>query len=217
MDISFDLWHSRVRETRRHCPTTTSAAHQSGVAFEAGPHLPGCGPDGSILHKFPRALDAILPAQRQGWLEAPPHARTAPTTASSPEAGIDRAAETRGLGGRLCHRDVDDPSRCRANPQALGHRLSSGTRLENSNRLGLELPEARTPGHSARPQKNPTMEAARVAAYKKKPGGCARIWFSSMRAALCLSRRCNARGRQWDGRRYCGTVTAASGFRSLEV
>src|SRR5438034_684648 len=130
MDISFELWHSRVRETRRHCPTTASAAHQSGVALEAGPYLPGCGPDGSILNKFPRALDAILPAQRQGWLEGPPHARTAPTTARPPEAGIDRAAERRS-------------------------------------------------------------------------------------ADLCLFRRCNARGRQWDGHRYCGTVTGASGFRSL--
>ena len=217
MDISSELWHSRVRETRRDCPTTGSATHQSGVALEKGPFLPGCGPNRSIVHKFPSTLDAILPAQRQGWLEAPPYARPTPTTATPPEAEIDRTAKTRSDSGGLSHRDVDDSSRCRANPQALGHRLSSGARLENSDSFGLELPEARAPGHPARPQKNPTVEAARVAAYKKKPGGCARIWFSSMRAGLCSFRQCCALGRRWDGRRCCGTVTAGSGFRSLEA
>src|SRR5438046_5713843 len=215
MDVLYGRWHSRVRETRRHCPTIGSAEHQSGVALEAGPYLPGCGPDRSILHKFRSALDAILPAQRQGRFETPPDARPAPTTATTSEGGIDPTVKTRSISGGLSHRNVDDSSRCRANLQALGQRLSSGACLENFDRFGLELPEARTPGHPARRQKNPAVEAAPVAAYKKKPDDCAPIWFSSMRAGLCSFRRCNALGRRWDGRRCCGTVTAASGFRSL--
>src|SRR2546423_7640956 len=126
MDISSELWHSRVRETRRDCPTTGSATHQSGVALEKGPFLPGCGPNRSIVHKFPSTLDAILPAQRQGWLEAPPYARPTPTTATPPEAEIDRTAKTRSDSGGVSHRDVGGSFRCRAKPPTIGQTPSFG-------------------------------------------------------------------------------------------
>jgi transposase len=63
---------------------------------------------------------------------------------------------------------------------------------------------------------NPAVEAARVAAYKKKPGGCALIWFSSMKAASCSFRRGSALGRRGARRRCCGTAIAGGGSRSLE-
>src|SRR2546423_11217959 len=116
MDISSELWHSRVRETRRDCPTTGSATHQSGVALEKGPFLPGCGPNRSIVHKFPSTLDAILPAQRQGWLEAPPYARPTPTTATPPEAAIDRTAKTRSDSGGGFHPEWEHTSPGRRKP-----------------------------------------------------------------------------------------------------
>src|SRR5208283_4664439 len=172
MDMFPELWHSGVRETRRHCPTITGAPQQSGGAVETGPLLPSRGPHGSIVHKLARALDAVLPAQRQGGLEAPAHPGPSAANETPSEARIDRPLETGGASGWLFHRDVDHPARGRANPPALGSRLSSGACVENTGRPGVELPEARTAGHSTQPQENPRVEAARVAAYKKKPGDC---------------------------------------------
>ena len=217
MDILLKLWYSWVRETRRLCPTITGAAHEGGCAFKARPLLSSCGPRGSVIHKFVGALDAKLPAQRQGWLEAAPDAGPSAGNVRSAEAGVDRLAKAGSMRGRLLHRDVDHPAGRRANPTALGHKLPSGARLENSDRPGLELPEARTPGHSTQPQENPAMEAARLAAYKKKHGGCALIWCSSMKAGSCSFRRCCALGRRWAAPRCCGTAIAASVSRLLEA
>jgi len=196
MDIFPELWHSGVRETRRHCPTITGAAHQGGCAFKAGSLVSSCGPHGSVLHKLVGALDAILPAHRQGWLEAPPHARPPAGNETSPEARVDRSAEGRSARRRLLHRNVDRPARGRANPSPLGHRLSSGACVESAGGFGLELSKARTAGPSTRSPKNPAVEADPMAAYKKKPAPCARIWCSSMRAGFCLFRRSSALGRR---------------------
>src|SRR3974390_617778 len=170
MDIFFELWYGGVCETRRFRSAITGAAHQGGCAVEARPLLSGCGLHGPVLDKLAGALDAVFPAQRQGRLEAAPDAGPPATNGTPAEAGVDWAAKEGSPRGRLSHRPVDHPPGRRANPPALGHRLSSGTRVEDSDRPGLELPEARTAGHTARREKNPAMEAARVAAYKKKPG-----------------------------------------------
>jgi len=216
MDIFFEPWYGWVRETRRHCPTTGSAPHPSGVALATGPLLPSRGSNGSIVHKFPGALEAGIPAQRQGWLEAATHAGASAADETPSEATVDRSAETGRTSGGLLHRDVDDPARRRANPPPLGHRVSSGARVENSDFPGLELSKARTPGPSTQSEENPAVEAAGLAAYKKKPGDWARIWFSLMRAGFCSFHRCNALGRRWARHLCCGTVIAGSGSRSLE-
>lgn len=205
-----------VRETRRFCPTIAGAAHQGGGAFEARSLLPSCGPDRSVLDKFTGALDAILPEPRQGWLEASAHAGASAANETPAAARIDRRFKKGSGRGGLFHADVDHLSCRRANPTAMGHRLSSGARVEDFDRLGLELPKTRTTGHSAQPQENPGVEAARLAAYKKKPGACARIWFSSMRAGSCSFRRCCAHGRPKAALRCCGTAIAGNGSRSLE-
>ena len=216
MDIFSELWHSGVRETRRHCPTVTGAAHQGGCALEAGSLVSGGGPHGSVLHKLFGALDAVLPAQRQGGLETPSHARPSAGNETSPEARVDRSAEGRSARRRLLHRNVDRPARGRANPPPLGYRLSSGACVESSGGFGLELPEARTAGHSARSPKNPAMEADPMAAYKKKPAHWALIWCSWMRAGFCSFRRCSAPGRRRAGLPCCGTATGGIASRSLE-
>jgi len=117
MDTFFEGWHSWACETQRHSPTTGAAPQQSGGAFERGLPISNRAPHGSVFHKLARALDAIVPAQRQG---------------------------------RLLDGDVDELARGRTDPLALGHRLSSRACVEDLDRLGLELPEARAPGHSAR-------------------------------------------------------------------
>lgn len=216
MDIFSKLWHNRVCETRRLCRTIAGAAHQGGCAFEARSLLPSCGSDSSILDKLPCALDAILPAQGQGWVEASAHAGAATTNETPAEARVDRPVKTGIARGGLPDRDVDHPPCRRTDSTTLGHRLSSGACLEDSDRPGLELPETRTTGHPTPPRENSTVAAARLAAYKKKPGDAARIWCSSMKAGLCSFRRCNAPGRRWGGRPCCGTATAGSGSPSSE-
>jgi len=217
MDIFLELWYSWVCETRRLCPTTGSAPHQSGGAFKTRPFLPSCGAPRPILHKFLGPLDAVLPAPRQGRLEAAPHAGPTARNDLCPKAGVDRTAEERPGCGRLSHRYVDHPACRRTNPPALGHRLSSGTRMEDSDCPWLELPETRTAGHPTQTQRNSPVEAAPVAAYKKKPSGWGRIWSSSMRAAFCSFRRCSALGRRWATRRCCGTAIGGIGSRLLEL
>src|SRR5208337_3653418 len=134
MDIFSELWYGCGHETRRLCPTTGSAPQQSGVAFETGPLLPSRGAHGSIVHKLAGALDAILPAQRQSWLEAPAHTGPSAANATPSEARVARPLETGSASGGLLHRDVDHPACRRANSSALGRRLSSGACLENSHR-----------------------------------------------------------------------------------
>jgi len=216
MDILSELWHSGVRETRRHCWTITGAAHQGGCAFKTRPLVSSCGPHGSVLRKFAGPVDAILPAQGQGWLEASPHARSSTGNETSPAARADRAAEGRSARGRLLHRNVDRPARGRANPPPLGHRLSSGARMEGVGGVGLELPEARTAGPAAQREKNPAVETDPMAAYKKKPAPCRRIWSSWMRAGFCLFRRCSAPGHPGAGLPSCGTATGGIACRSSE-
>ena len=185
MDIFAELWQSGFCETRRFCPTITGAAHQGGGAFEAGPLVSNGGPPGSVLDKFTGPLDAILSARRQGGLEAPADAGASAANETATAASIGWAPKTRRPGGGLPHRAVDRAARGRANSTALGRGLSSRARLENSDRAGLELSEARAPGSATQPQEDSSMETVRLAAYKKKPGTCAPIWFSSMKAALC--------------------------------
>jgi hypothetical protein len=216
MDILLETWYRCGHETRRLGPTTVGAAHQGGCAFEAGSLLSDCGPHGSVLHKFVGALDASRPAQGQTRFATPAHAGAAGEDESQGDATIDWPVKERRAGGGLSHRDVDAPTRGRTNPPTLEDRLSSGARVENSDRSGLELSEARTPGRSTQPQENSRVAAAPVAAYKKKPGDCAPIWFSLTRADFCSSRRYSALGRRWAKRRCCDTATADSGFRLLE-
>jgi len=216
MDIFPELWHSGVRETRRHCSAITGAAHQGGGAFEARPLLSSCGPYRSVLHKLLGALDAILPAPGPGWLEASPYARSSAGNETSPAERIDRSAKGWSARRRLLHRNVDRPARGRADPPTLGHRVSSGACVESAGRVGLELPEARTAGPSAQREKNPAVETDPMAAYKKKPARCGRIWSSWMRAGFCLFRRCSAPGRQGAGLPSCGTATGGIACRSSE-
>ena len=217
MDISVELWHIRVRETRRFCSTITGTAHQGGCAVETRLLLPSGGCRGSIFHKFVGALDAGLPAQRQGRLKTPAHAGTSTPDATPTEAGVGRSAKTGSARGWLPHRDVDQSARGRANPPAVGYRLSSRARLENSREPALELPKARTAGPTTQPKENPSVEAAGLAAYKKKPDDCAHTWYSSMKAGSCSFRRCNAPGRPWAVPPCCGTAIAGNGSRSLEA
>src|SRR5208283_2841823 len=216
MDIFPELWHSGVRETRRHCSTITGAAHQGGGAFETRPLLSSCGPYGSVFFKLGGSLDAILPAQGQGWLEASPHTRSSSGNETSPAERIDRSAKGWSALRRLLHRNVDRPARGRADPPTLGHRVSSGPCVESAGGVGLELPEARTPGPAAQREKNPGVETDPMAAYKKKPARCGRTWFSWMRAGFCLFRRCSAPGRPKARPPSCGTVTGGIACRSSE-
>src|ERR1700690_831353 len=101
MDILFEPWYGWVCETRRLSPTTGSAPQQDGGAFETGALVPSRGPHGSIVHKLARALDAILPAQRQGGLEAPAHTGSSTANETPSEASVDRSLETRGASGWL--------------------------------------------------------------------------------------------------------------------
>ena len=185
MDIFAELWQSGFCETRRFCPTIAGAAHQGGGAFEAGPLVSSGGPPGSVLDQFTGPLDAILSARRQGGLEAPTDAWASAAAGSSTEASIGWAPKTRRTGGGLPNRAVDRAARGRANSTAFGRGLSSRARLENSDRVGLELSEARAPGPATQPPEDSRVETAGLAAYKKKPGACVPIWFSSMKAALC--------------------------------
>ena len=216
MDIFLQLWHSGVRETRRHCTTITGAAHQGGGAFKTRPLVSSCGPYGSVLFEFGGPLDAIFPAQGQGWLETSPHAWTSAGNETAPAERVDRSVKGRSAGRRLRHRNVDRPPRGRANPPALGHRVSSGACMESAGGVGLELPETRTAGPATQREKNPAVEADPMAAYKKKPARCGRIWSSWMRAGFCLFRRCSAPGRQGAGLPSCGTVTDGIACRSSE-
>jgi len=216
MDMFLKLWHSGGRETRRHCSTTTGAAHQGGCAFKTRPLVSSCGPYGSVVFKFSGSLDAILPPQGQGWLEASPHARSSTGNEASPAERIDRSAKGWSARRRLLDRNVDRPARGRTNPPTLGHRVSSGACVESAGGVGLELPEARTAGPSAQREKNPAVETDPMAAYKKKPARCGRIWSSWMRAGFCLFRRCSAPGRQGAGLPSCGTVTDGIACRSSE-
>jgi len=216
MDIFFETWYCWGHETRRLGPTTVGAAHPGGCAFEAGSLVSNCGPHGSVLHKFVGALDASRSAQGQARFAAPAHAGATAEAESPAKATIDCSVKERRTGGGLSHRNVDAPARGRTNPPALEDRLSSGARVENSDRSGVELSEARTPGHSTPPKENSRVEAAPVAAYKKKPGDCAPIWFSLTRAGFCSSRRCSAPGRRWAKRRCCGTAMPDNGCRLLE-
>ena len=216
MDIFSKVWHSGVREPRRHCSSIAGAAHQGGSAFETGPLLSSRGPYGSVFFKFGGPLDAILPAQGQRGLEASPHARSSAGNETSPAERIDRSAKGWSARGWLRHRNVDRPARGRADPPTLGHRVSSGACVESAGGVGLELPEARTAGASAQREKNPAVETDPMAAYKKKPARGGRIWSSWMRSDFCLFRRCSALGHPKARPPSCGTVTGGIACRSSE-
>jgi hypothetical protein len=208
MDIFFEGWQGSGHEAGRLSPATGSAPQLSGVALEARSRLSNRGTNGSIVRKLAGAVDAGVPAQRQGRLKAAAHAGASTAIAASPETGVGRFVKAWRARSRLSHWDLDQWSRRRANPPTLGHRLSSGARVENPGGLGLELSKARTARPATSAPENPGLEAAGLAANEKKPGGWEHIWFSSMKADFCSFRRCSALGLRWARRPCCGTITS---------
>ena len=117
-------------------------------------------------------LAANVPERRRGILEAKACAWTSAKTDARPKTDIDTNFTKRASFARIQYRPMDPKAHCRGNREKVRYRVSSQSPLAFSDRLGLELPEAREESPGTRREGHTALETLRMAAYKKT-----RIWL----------------------------------------
>ena len=129
-------------------------------------------------------LAANVPERRRGSLEAKTGTGTPAKTDARPKEGIDTNFAKRASFAWIQYRPMDTKAYRRGDREKVRYRISSQSSLAFSDRLGLELPEARKASQRARRKGHTALETLRMAAYKKTQIRLAPIWYFLTRAAF---------------------------------
>ena len=129
-------------------------------------------------------LATNVPERRRGSLEAKACAGTPAKADTRPKESIDTNFAERTSFAWVQYRPMDPKAYCRGNREKVRHRVSSQSSLAFSDRLRMELPEARKESQGARRESHRALETLRMAAYKKTRIGLEPISYFLTKAAF---------------------------------
>jgi hypothetical protein len=115
-------------------------------------------------------------------------------TLPSAEKETHRPSHAWSLSVRLFNGSLDHAESRRSDRPGISDRLSSQSYLACPDGIGMELPEAGTPGAGTRRSDHRRLEKSPLAGHKKKLWLVAPIWFSWMKAAFSCFRMSFGRG-----------------------
>jgi hypothetical protein len=169
-------WHSRsVGEA----PSTCRSVLEGWLDIVRG------GPAGRGVGEFGVSVVASVPAYGAAGAAAQAHAGTTAATIRGAKADSREATGAGPPARWVPDRCLDARSDRRIDPPRVRDSLPPQPCLEDPDRAGLELPEARAPRRGAGRGRHRAVEAARLATDKKTPHDVAPISSSSMRAGFC--------------------------------
>ena len=177
--------HENTRNTTR-APTATVSSHRV-AAGRTSAHS-----GGSNVGRFARLhleVEDALRSPRAPGVESQAPSRSHAQTDGSAMRQAEWAVVAGAAKARLCQRLMDTAAGGRGDSQAFRRKVRSVRRMACAASDGLELPETRTPSEGAQRTGHCRLAQERLAAYKKKPKKAVKPLFSSMKAALCSSRR----------------------------
>ena len=133
---------------------------------------------GSHIERFREFSGTLVPSLPQGGqarTEIKADSRTAPKVVPIAAKKSDASSDQRSPGRWPHHQSVDTETRRATDQKEIRASLHPRWSLEtDAPRIELELAKTRETGHPAKRTSDPTMEADRMAGYKKKPGDLTR-------------------------------------------
>lgn len=149
MEMPREFVYNAGHETIWQCSAIGEASPPRHSAVE-GRRGPVCGRAAvGRLAQFGIPLVAELSTGWLGWIEVAADTRPSAAAILAPEAGAEGTAAARAISGWFPNRPVDAGAHQSSHSPALQNSLPYKSRLADSDRLGLELPEAGAAGLAA--------------------------------------------------------------------
>jgi len=187
MEIHPSLVYTMGHETNGNRQAAGEAPPAGSPSAEGGQESAGDRPRRRGLGQFRVPMVSSLP---QTWSEraesntySRPTAQTISWRTQSSAGTAPGGTHRVGVQNRFVDAEADRPRHL----QRIRRSLPPLPRLEALDSAGLELPEARTPGPSARREGHRALETPSVALYKKRRKDLGPIWSSSMRVGSSSS------------------------------
>lgn len=184
-----------MHETTWNNPTVgNTAPARHGVSVRRYAFPPGCGQN-TLFIELSRTLAAGLQKTRDSRFKTETGHRTPGPSVAGPKEAAGTYPAAKPVKGRLRHGCLD------AGPHSPGDRdqiwgaVHPAQYLEDSDRVGLELPETGKTRAGAGRKGHSQVETLSMAAYKKRPNDLAPIWYFLTRAVSSLSQTWFALGR----------------------
>ena len=202
-----------LHETTRHTSATGEATPARHPTFKGRQKLIGCRGGVERFREFCIPMVEHLPAKRSAGIEAPTSVGAASQTFRSSKGKTSGTFDggTPAIG--LFHGPLDTETYRSADPKVFWSEISPLSCLEDPDHAGAELPETGKARPAKRRRSDCAVEAAEMAAYKKKPEYWGLTWFSSTKVGSCSFLTSRGHGRSGDRRRCFVISTNKTAFR----
>lgn len=147
-----------------------------------------------MFPQFCGALATDLQADGTEGSESQAHSRPTGSAIPGSQETVAASAGSRTFGGRVLHRSVDAEADRPDDSAALSCTVRDLPGLANPAQPGVELPEAGASGPPTQRRRHCSLEALRLAAYKKRPSAWRLTWRSSTRVDSRSRRPLGGRG-----------------------